>query len=388
MKHTYRLISLVLLFACASCRHTAQLLPEKDYVDFVRHIMEAAYLDHPSPDVFDQAFDKKAFTGRILAIGDIPSSKEKELRAFLDEYFSPGKLMLQRVENGADYMLTRIYMRNDTAHAIFRIYDGSVYLEDWTLATDAKGNISVEDIYVPISGIHWSDEWNMNACVHFDISSDHFFINEKLIGINQLLKEGQFEKADSLFSWIEQATQTNLYAQTLRLNMVSQSQDFDSLLRYCDHFLKLFPGRKEITTFYCLQNAISHGMMPKVTELCEQMSTLTGSDPIFFLYKAWGYKAAGQLTDSKRMIDSLIYYIPIVYDFYNYELDILYELHDAEGFAAQLERSDSLFSASDEDIPYYESTYPEMSRTAPFLAWKEKHLKKLANEINGENPLY
>ena len=373
------LFAVLLLATLTSCRHREKALPEESYIAFVQEIITNAYSENPDPELFTAAFDLSEFAGRIMAQGDIPKSRRNDLERFLQDYFQPGIRMQARIGDGADFQLVSFRMRHDTASALFRIYNGAITFEEWLMTASGK-KISIIDITDPISGMFWSDEWNMNACSFLGISSDHFLINEKLIAVNQAVGRKDFRVADSIFSWVEQATKTNPYAQALRLNLISQSQSYDSLQNACRHFLQIFPGRKATTDFFCLQNAISHGMMPEVRRHCDALGQHLGYDPIFFLYLAWGYKAAGDLDASLRMLDSLTTYMPLQYDFYNYKLDIFYDLHDTPGFIMQMDRIDSLFSASDEDIPFYENSYPEMRNTPEFKAWKERHLHKLSNE--------
>jgi hypothetical protein len=373
-------IACVMLFlTLGSCRHRTEILPEEDYLAFVREIITAAYSEHPDPNVFTDAFDLHAFADRISVQGDIPERQRPELDRFLKEYFQPGRRMLARVDQGADYQLVSFHMRHDTAHAIFRIYNGTVTFEEWMMLA-GKNGIRIFDISDPISGMYWSDEWNMNACAYLDIRDDHFLINEKLIEINRMIGQKDFSGADSLFTWIEQATKNNLYARAMRLNLLSQSQPYDSLLSACRDFLVMFPEKTATTSFFCLQNAISHGMMPEVRQHCDELGRAIGYDPIFFLYLAWGYKAAGDPESSLRMLDSLTAYIPVQYDFHNYKLDLYYDQQDITGFIRQMEWIDSLFSASDEDIPYYEENYPDMKNRPEFKAWKQRHLQKLSSE--------
>ena len=121
-------------------------------------------------------------------------------------------------------------------------------------------------------------------------------------------------------------------------------------------------------------------MMDKVRLHCDELGETIGYDPIFFLYLAWGYKAAGDPGNSMRMLDSLTAYMPIQYDFYNYKLDLYYDQDDAAGFVRQMDIIDSLFAASDEDIPFYENSYPAMGSRPEFKEWKTRHLQKLAAE--------
>ena len=373
------LLAGLLILGCCSCGNRSRSLPDEAYLDFLQQIIASAYQENPDPTPFNEAFDIADFSERITAIGDIPASSQTSLRAFLEDYFKPGEEMLRQVMEGADYQLVKFYWKNDTAHALFRIYDGNVRMEDWTLVTKRK-QIFVQDILTVISGLRWSEEWNLNACMYLSERNERLRLYERLIEVNQLVGASEFEKADSLFNWIANATGEMRYAQVLRLNLISQSQSFDSLVVCCARFIKQFPDNQDIAHFYLLQNAIRNGSMPQVDSLCQQLEKDWGPDPIYFLYKAWGYKAAQQLPESLRMLDSLVAYIPLVYDFYNYQLDLYDAMNDPEGFVRQLQKTDSLFFASEEDIPFYETTYPNMTKSNAYQQWKQHHLKKLAEE--------
>ena len=83
---------LLLLTLCTACRHKPVILPEDDYITFVRQILTAAYGEHPDPSVFTEAFDKKAFAERIMSQGDIPETMRPDVDRFLEEYFQPGRM--------------------------------------------------------------------------------------------------------------------------------------------------------------------------------------------------------------------------------------------------------------------------------------------------------
>ena len=149
---------------------------DEEYIAFIQEILTSAYQEEASPEPFNNAFDRNDFAQRIIALGDIPASSKKELVEFLESYFQPGDDLLRKVkEDGAEYQLLKFYRQNDTAHALFRLYNGGISMEDWTLVT-RKNQIYVADICNVISGLNWSDEWNMNACLYLSIQSDHFFL--------------------------------------------------------------------------------------------------------------------------------------------------------------------------------------------------------------------
>ena len=45
-----------------------------------------------------------------------------------------------------------------------------------------------------------------------------------------------------------------------------------------------------------------------------------------------------------------------------------------------MDRIGSLFSASEEDIPFYRHTYPAMLSTPEFKDWEKRHQEKLNRE--------
>lgn len=381
MKYKIFKIASALLFSLAlsGCTHRAKVLTKDEYMSFVGEIMESAYQEVPNLEVFNNAFDKKAFADKILKFGDIPKSYKKNLLAYIDDYFKPGDDMIEKVKDGADYQLLKFYIKNDTAHVMFRIYTGNIAIEDWALAVHKK-QIFVNDIFTAISGLSLSYEWNMNACSYFSIYSDCFLINKKLIDINAFVADEQFSKADSVFNLIDQATTNNIYAKTLKMNLIHKNQTLDSLKKYCKHFLKIFPEHKETAIFYCLQSAVNQGNIGEVEKYCDTLEKITGSDPLFFLYYAWTYKAANDYPSSLKMLDSLTSHIPTIYFFYNYKLDLYYAMKDVEGFVNQLNEIDKLFESSENDVPFYENTYPDMKTQSAFIEWKKQHLEKYSNQ--------
>ena len=126
MKKLLTITCLLVTLALNGCRNRTEILPEEDYISFVRNIITDAYSESPDPTLFTSAFDLQAFAERIISQGDIPEKQRDGLLGFLEEYFQPGRRLISRIDEGADFQLVRFNMENDTAHLLFRIYNGTV----------------------------------------------------------------------------------------------------------------------------------------------------------------------------------------------------------------------------------------------------------------------
>ena len=115
MKKLLTITCLLVTLALNGCRNRTEILPEEDYIAFVRNIITDAYSENPDPTLFTAAFDLQAFAERIISQGDIPEKQRDGLLGFLEEYFQPGRRLISRIDEGADFQLVRFNMENDTA---------------------------------------------------------------------------------------------------------------------------------------------------------------------------------------------------------------------------------------------------------------------------------
>ena len=126
---------------------------DDEYLAFINQLMQDLYQENPHS--INQSVNIDAFAERILE--KEPAFDKKKLTQFLQTHFKPGNNMLEFITEGADIRFIRFYRQNDTAHAVFRTYyNGGISVEDWEFG-QKDGQITINDAFSVVSGIHWSD---------------------------------------------------------------------------------------------------------------------------------------------------------------------------------------------------------------------------------------
>lgn len=356
-------ISYCLLFI--SCKSN-KTFTDDDYLNFIEDVLKELY--EGKGTLLNESIDFKEFKNRVL--DEEINFDSKKLLEFLQDNFKPGTSMANYILEGADIRFIRFYRQNDTAHAIFRTYyNGGISVEDLEFG-QKDGKIMINDAFSVVSGIYWSDDWRMKACNQFQIVSDNTILINQLIEINSLITQEKFAEADSSFFWIEQASTNNLYARTMQLNLASLHQSYDEVKHATKDFLRIFPDKQNISEFYLLQSAIKQGLADNVIFHVDNLTQTIGADPVYFVYLSWTYKHANRLEEALRTLDSSIFYMPQVYDFYHNKLDIYYETKNYSGFIQELYVIDGVFAPTEEDIPFYDKTYPKLLDIKEYNEWK------------------
>ncbi len=357
-------------FSFLACNSTKDFTDE-DYLSFIENILKDIYQGNGT--LLNESIDYDVFMSRIQ--GEYKEFKQKELLEFLQNNFKPGDNMAALIEDGADIRFIRLYREKGEVHAIFRTYyNGSISVEDWEFG-QKKGEIKINDAFSIVSGVYWSDDWRMKASNKMNIVNDNTILINQLMEINYMIAQREYQLADSAFYWIEQACIHNLYGRTMQLNLASLYKDYEEVTQMTKDFLKEFPAQKQISEFYLLQSAISHGLIEKTIEHADYLNVNLGSDPVYFVYLSWVYQQANQHEKTQQYLDSAIFYMPQVYDFYHNKLDIYYEDKQYTDFVKQLYVIDQFFAPTEEDIPFFEKTYPEAATTKEFKEWKEAHIQ-------------
>jgi tetratricopeptide (TPR) repeat protein len=368
-KHSFPIIIIILCVLLCACKQNKSF-SDDEYLAFINQLMQDLYQENPHS--INQSVNIDAFAERILE--KEPAFDKKKLTQFLQTHFKPGNTMLEFITEGADIRFIRFYRQNDTAHAVFRTYyNGGISVEDWEFG-QKDGQITINDAFSVVSGIHWSDDWHIKACNNFNIVTDYTILIDQLMEINAMISKGEYEKADSAFFWIEQACKNNLYGRTMQLNLTSLHLSYAEMQEVALNFLKTFPQHKHISEFYLLQSAIVNGLSDKVDQHVANLNPLLGNDPIYFVYQSWALNHAKRLDESLQMLDSAILYMPQVYDFYHNKLDLYYETGKYTELIKQLYSIDSIFAPTDKDVPFFENNYPELRKMKEFNEWKSNRL--------------
>ena len=367
-------IVFVACFCCSllltTCKSNKKF-SDQEYLSFIENALKEIYNGYGT--LLNESIDYDVFINRIQ--GEEKSFNKKELLSFLETNFKPGTIMANYCKDGADIRFIRFYRKHDTAHAVFRTYyNGGISVEDWEFG-QKDGQIKINDAYSIVSGNFWSDNWRIKASNKMNIVNDYTILINQLMEINYMISQKEYNQADSAFFWIEQACKNNLYGRTMQLNLASLYKEYEEVNQLTNDFLKVFPNQKCIAEFYLLQSAIKHGFPEKTMQHADYLNQVLGSDPIYFVYLSWTYQHAGLNDKTQQYLDSAIYYMPQVYDFYHNKLEVYYVENKYSDFVKQLGIIDSIFPPTNEDIPFFEKNYPKVAETKEFKIWKENRPK-------------
>ncbi len=344
-----------------------KVVSDEEYINFIENIFKEIY--DGRDELLNTSVDYKEFSKRILA--DENDFNKKELLAFLKKNFKLGTMVLNQIMDGADIRFVKLYHQNNVTYAVVRTYyNGGISVEEWELEKK-DGKIMINDAFAIVSGIYWSDDWRIKAAREFAVVNDEVLLTYKLMEINQLIAEEAYDEADSAFYWVEQASKNNLYGRTMLLNLASLSRNYNEVVVLSNEFLKTFPEQKKIAEFYQLQSAIKLGLIDELLHHIDNLTNMLGNDPIYFVYQSWTYQHIQQLEKALQTLDSAIFYMPQVYDFYHNQLDIYYKIEKYDDFVKLLYQIDNLFAPTSEDVPFFEKMYPKLLNNKEFEIWKE-----------------
>ena len=356
-------------------------LPDEDFIDFAREIVREINNGNEIPIV--NAFDYNEFEKRVTTGIDINKKQKKNVSEFIRENTNPAMSILESVANGADFRFINFYRKENEPHLIFRTYlNGGVSLEDWVLGVK-DGQIFIYDAFVIVSGINWSDDCRQKLCNHLGILTDETVNINKLIEVNYLIANGDYDEADSILYWIMPQMENNLYARTMEMNLYSVSLPYEDMKVLTDEFEKTFPNEKRISVFYLMQNSIYNGLADETLKHIYSLIKMIGDDPIYYVYQAWSFQQANADILALEMLDSAITYLPHVFDFYLNKLDVYYFDYDYQSCVDLLYQIDTLFTPEDEDIEFFKTNYEQLNEYEPFNKWiKSKEERNISLRNN------
>jgi len=378
----YKLLCLLVLCAVAFCSCGEKELPDEDFIEFALEV-EKQIMIYENEIPITNAFDYEEFEKIVLAGVDIPKKGKHRASEFIKKHANPAMSILESAVNGADFRFVKFYRKDNVPHVIFRTYfNGGVSLEDWTLGVK-KGQIVICDAFAIVSGINWSDDCRQKLCNYLEIFTDEILNINKLIEINYLLANGDYDTADSLLYWIMPQMQNNLYARTIELNLSTQNKSYEEVQLLAKEFLKTFPNQKQIAAFYLMQSSIQHGLADETLNHIHNLIKLVGDDPIYYVYQSWAFKEARSPDYELQMLDSAIHYMPYVFELYLNKLEAYYSNNNYQSCVDLLYQMDSIFeSGGKEELEFFQTNYPKLKEYAPFNEWlqgKEKTNKFVKN---------
>jgi len=360
----YALIACIIVFG--SCGEKD--LPDQNFIDFAKEV-ENQIMNYENENVVVSAFDYDEFEKRVLEGVDIPKKERDRASEFIREQTKPATSIMEAVTNGADFRFVKFYRKGNEPHVVFRTYfNGWMSLEDWTLGVK-KGQISIYDAFVVLSGFNWSGECRQKLCNYLGIFSDNILNTNKLIEIKYSIDNENYAAADSMLYWIMPQMQDNLYARTMELNLYSQSKSYEEMQTLSNKFTETFPNEKQISTFYLMKSSIRHGLADESKQHIDTLIGLVGDDPIYYCYQSEAFQQANATTFALQMLDSAIRYMPHIIDLYSRKLDLYYSEYNYQACMDLLHQIDSLCVLEREDIAFFQTNYPRLTEYAPFNKW-------------------
>ncbi|MDR1878822.1 MAG: hypothetical protein LBQ64_04585 [Bacteroidales bacterium] len=364
---------LLTLFSCGEKNN----MTDEDFIWFAQNIEKQIVDRNETP--IRNAFDYDEFEKIVTKQMEIPRKRKKEASEFIREHVNPALTLLETTMNGADFHFVKFYRKDNQPHIVFRTYiHNGVSLEDWVLGVK-DNQICIYDAFNIVSGISWSDECRQKLCNYLELFTDVVVNTNELININYLISTDSYAQADSLLYWVMPQMRENMYARTMEMNLASLSRPYNDVRKLAEAFTKTFPDEPRTPTFYLMQSGIRHGLVNETVEHIQTLISLTGDDPIYYLYQAWLFEHTNEHQYALQSLDSAINYMPHIFDLYLNKLDIYYEYFQYEECMALLYRIDTLFMPPGEDASFFRTSYPQLTEHKPFNEWvkqKETSMSK------------
>ena len=237
----------------------------------------------------------------------------------------PGNTIVEAVINGADFHFVKFYRdENNQPKLVFRIYfNGGIVIEEWEVKAK-KEQIVIQDVFSIVSGIKWSEDYRQRLNNYFNIVTEDVVNINRLIQVNMLVANEDYQIADSLLSYVLPSMQNYLYARVMEMNLASVLKDYEYVKDKANQFVKDFPSEERIAIFYSLQSAIGNGLIEEVNQHIEKLSIIVGNDPIYYVYRSWAFQRVEAYDYALQALDSVIANIPSLFDLYIEKMDIYY----------------------------------------------------------------
>ena len=357
----FALCSLMLI----SCKEKD--LPDETFINFAKEVEQQMAYGNAASAI--NAFDYDEIEKRITEGMNLSGKEKEQASSFIRNMENPISITLEKVKNGADFRFLKFYRKDNEPHLVFRTYyNGEVSMEDWTLGVK-DGQVRIFDAFLIVSGIYWSDDYRQQLHHHLQIYTDEVINISKLISINHLISEGEYEQADSLLYWLMPQMQDNMYARTMELRFASLMAEYADVQALAEQFDKSFPQAKRTSTYYLMQSTIQQGIVDETIQHIYTLIDSLGDDPIYYLYQAWVFQSSNSPKYALESLDSVIFYIPGNMGLYLNKMDIHYDNYDYENCVSLLYHIDSLFSQDEGDVHFFSESYPKLKEYKPFAEW-------------------
>lgn len=348
------------------------------YIEFAKQIEQN--IIEGNPEFLNQAFDYQIFYGYVLENMDLNEMQKAEAESYIKNNLRPGNTIVEAVINGADFHFVKFYRdENNQPKLVFRIYfNGGIVIEEWEVKAK-KEQIVIQDVFSIVSGIKWSEDYRQRLNNYFNIVTEDVVNINRLIQVNMLVANEDYQIADSLLSYVLPSMQNYLYARVMEMNLASVLKDYEYVKDKANQFVKDFPSEERIAIFYSLQSAIGNGLIEEVNQHIEKLSTIVGNDPIYYVYRSWAFQRVEAYDYALQALDSVIANIPSLFDLYIEKMDIYYIQEQYDQLVKVLQFIDTLFIPNESDIDYFSKRYPKIVQNESFKIWKDQHTTKIVS---------
>lgn len=348
------------------------------YIEFAKQIEQN--IIEGNSEFLNQAFDYQIFYGYVLENMDLNEMQKAEAESYIKNNLRPGNTIVEAVINGADFHFVKFYRdENNQPKLVFRIYfNGGIVIEEWEVKAK-KEQIVIQDVFSIVSGIKWSEDYRQRLNNYFNIVTEDVVNINRLIQVNMLVANEDYQIADSLLSYVLPSMQNYLYARVMEMNLASVLKDYEYVKDKANQFVKDFPSEERIAIFYSLQSAIGNGLIEEVNQHIEKLSIIVGNDPIYYVYRSWAFQRVEAYDYALQALDSVIANIPSLFDLYIEKMDIYYIQEQYDQLVKVLQFIDTLFIPNESDIDYFSKRYPKIVQNESFKIWKDQHTTKIVS---------
>ena len=282
----------------------------------------------------------------------------------------------QITQYNGQFSFLNAYQAEGKGHLVFRIYSDTglnyhIYQITWEddltitdlfpVGTGELFSVTIKRLFTEINGMR---EAGVSASVFRENTN-------RLKDIRTLVEEGNYERADSVFSTIPKFIRNEKIFTLVELRVKSGLSD-EKYAEALSAYLERFPNDPSVY----LRSLDYLSISEKYDELfvaIDQLDSLIKGDPLLDMYRGEAYYQKGQIPQARTYYEKVTKDLPYILDGQYLLLDLYVELKEFEKSIKVLDDIEANFWIDPMDLVNYieeESFYEQFVKTERFKKWR------------------
>ena len=270
--------------------------------------IENSVVQH-NPGILDNIFDQKRFVQRALAAAHQPLNvtlAQSAKETITDAHW--GREILSSVDKGGTYLLVRQYEKEGHQHLIFRLYEATsaINYHDFELVKTDEG-IKAIDVYVYMSSEDLSKTVAQTLMIMQDRLTDMSPEDQQKIlrirTINQILQQGDYQKANDYYNDIPEDLKKQKLFQLIHVRIASKMGD-SSYVAALNEYKSNFPQDPNLYLLM-LDAYVMEKDYPAALNAVNHLDSIVGKDPFQDYYRGLIFKLMKDTSASRACLERL-----------------------------------------------------------------------------------